>query len=316
MPHLLCQNKAICWEIYEWIFNFSLDHATQKKRPQPPRRVNWSYCGGGLFEKRPSPTPPLKNFSWRVWINAAGKSLRHGKMQKKAAEQQCKSLWSISAASQKPSPLLHSSLLLIHLGLLRMRQPLRPLSKTSDEVDENIVLQISSTEQERKERHRIPREDDILPYRHLNISAYPDPIQSFNSSFFILHSSLLFCLPPGWEQGAGGYRSRTKDIATGGYGIRPYGNRVCYPHRPEHRKRGKQPIRGRGGACSSRMFDESKALRRGCKRTNAVDWKSISECNGWRSAIMSEHIDAMIILHEKAGGAMPFVANGIAPPLP
>ena len=31
------------------------------------------------------------------------------------------------------------------------------------------------------------REDDILPYRHLNISAYPDPIQSFNSSFFILH---------------------------------------------------------------------------------------------------------------------------------
>ena len=114
-------------------------------------------------------------------------------MQKKTAEQQCKSLWSISAASQKPSPLLHSSLLLIHLGLLRMRQPLRPLSKTSDEVDENIVLQISSTEQERKERHRIPREDDILPYRHLNISAYPDPIQSFNSSFFTLHYYLFTC---------------------------------------------------------------------------------------------------------------------------
>ena len=37
------------------------------------------------------------------------------------------------------------------------------------------------------------REDDILPYRHLNISAYPDPIQSFNSSFFTLHYYLFTC---------------------------------------------------------------------------------------------------------------------------
>ena len=34
---------------------------------------------------------------------------------------------------------------------------------------------------------------DILPYRHLNISAYPDPIQSFNSSFFTLHYYLFTC---------------------------------------------------------------------------------------------------------------------------
>ena len=34
------------------------------------------------------------------------------------------------------------------------------------------------------------REDDILSYRHLNISAYPDPIQSFNSSLFTITYSL------------------------------------------------------------------------------------------------------------------------------
>ena len=32
-----------------------------------------------------------------------------------------------------------------------------------------------------------------LPYRHLNISAYPDPIRFFNSSFFTLHYYLFTC---------------------------------------------------------------------------------------------------------------------------
>ena len=36
----------------------------------------------------------------------------------------------------------------------------------------------------------VRREDDILPYRHLNISAYPDPIQSFHSSLFTVTYSL------------------------------------------------------------------------------------------------------------------------------
>ena len=42
------------------------------------------------------------------------------------------------------------------------------------------------------------------------MSSYSNPKQSFNSSFFIFHSSLLFCLPPGgrgtakrWKEPAG-----------------------------------------------------------------------------------------------------------------
>ena len=68
----------------------------------------------------------------------------------------------ISAASQ--SSLLHSSLLLIHLGLLRMRQPLFPLSKTFREEDRKRPLQMPSTEQKEKASRRTAREDDILPY--------------------------------------------------------------------------------------------------------------------------------------------------------
>ena len=151
--------------------------------------------------KKGLPPHPLSKTLREEYVSFfSGKDLRHSKKQKKAAEQQCKSLWSISAASQKPSPLLHSSLLLIHLGLLRMRQPLRPLSKTSDEVDENIVLQISSTEQERKERHRIPREDDILSYEEMAKRR-----ARFNHA-----QNNLSCLPPGgrgtttwWKEPAG-----------------------------------------------------------------------------------------------------------------
>ena len=87
----------------------------------------------------------------RVLINATDKSLR-----------QSKYLRLISAASQ--SSLLHSSLLLIHLGLLRMRQPLRPLSKTFREEDRKCPLQMPSTEQKEKASRRTAREDDILPY--------------------------------------------------------------------------------------------------------------------------------------------------------
>ena len=51
---------------------------------------------------------------------------------------------------------------------------------------------------------------DILPYRYLSISACPDPKRSSRFSLFTLHSSLLFCLPPGgrgtakrWKEQAG-----------------------------------------------------------------------------------------------------------------
>ena len=54
------------------------------------------------------------------------------------------------------------------------------------------------------------RRADILPYRYLSIPACPDPKRSSRFSLFTLHSSLLFCLPPGgrgtakrWKEQAG-----------------------------------------------------------------------------------------------------------------
>ena len=89
--------------------------------------------------------------------------------------------------------------------------------------------QIPSSRQNAKENRCTAREDDILPYRHLNMSA--SPTQYFQ--LFTLHFSLLHILPPSGREGdreavegASGHRSRAKDIVKGGYGIRPYGDKT------------------------------------------------------------------------------------------
>ena len=65
----------------------------------------------------------------------------------------------------------------------------------------NISIQINKTEAKmrlvslflRREQCHLSQMASRLPYRHPNISAYPDPIQSFNSSFFTLHYYLFTC---------------------------------------------------------------------------------------------------------------------------
>ena len=51
-------------------------------------------------------------------------------------------------------------------------------------------------------------------------------------SFAVDEENILLCCPPGWEQGAIGYKSREERIVAGGYGILTYGNKVDYPYWP------------------------------------------------------------------------------------
>ena len=72
-----------------------------------------------------------------------------------------------------------------------------------------------------------------------------------------------YLLPPSGREGdreavegASGHNSREYGLVAGA--IRPYGEKVYYPHQSDCRKRGKRPILGRGGACSSRISGHLK----------------------------------------------------------
>ena len=116
---------------------------------------------------------------------------------------------------------------------------------------------------------------------------------SVEAEVFSSHGALSFRHPCGagrWGEATapcshpGGSHSENRTAC--GYGIRPYGNRVCYPHRPNHRKCGKQLILGRGGAMPfatngiappNNRSEQTPAVR--LQRTITVDGTPISACN-------------------------------------
>ena len=73
---------------------------------------------------------------------------------------------------------------------------------------------------------------------------------------------------------------------------------------------------GRGGACSSRISGQLKTCGDVTKERLQLLKNQSPSVTAQDFVMIPDHIHTMIFLRKKAGGAMPFVANGIAPPLP
>ena len=123
------------------------------------------------------------------------------------------------------------------------------------------------------------------------------------SAACLFHSSLFtFILPP---SGMGARSPRVQK-----YRKRHCRGRIWNPpcgmsvrsHRPKYQKHGKQPILGRGGACSSRVFGSIPPCSH-VRKNNDSSAKPIPHVSVNDFVMMPDHIHATIFLHKTAGAS-------------
>ena len=155
-----------------------------------------------------------------------------------------------------------------------------------------------------KENCRTAREDDILPYEDKT------------------NRRAFFCLPPGgrgttkWWKEQAGTRAENRLLLRADMESAPTEIRSTIRIDRNTESVGSRQFAGRGGACSSRISGQLKTCGEVTKEQLQLLKNRSPRVTAHDFVMIPDHIHAMIFFYEKAGGAMPFVANGIAPPLP